>query len=1320
MNLEEQGRQKVSFSFTQTKKPRQKVFLVPPSPEKAASEISLALQSTNLPSADLTGQDAESKNEQIDPPVVATTVVEPQATQSSVPLTSKSKHDKVHFKKQILSVSVVEEHSAVSAVLNDTTAENEVSIGSSARIEGEPSVALIQHNSDCSEKVIREEIAQEKLDTCLKGPTDSSHIGKECKDSISEPERSKNVRQSDSTLPGLDFEGESVRTSSSQKSCDSKNVAKCDSQGAVVKKSSSSKSEVSDKSRSDKREEKDEKGSSRGRSERDTRHTSLRSSRSDRRRTKSRSRSRSRGSRTSSSYSRSDRSRNERQSRSDRSHYHDSERRSHRSSREQRRSRSRGDGRSRDSSDSEDDLRKPRTRASDSSRSSTYSSSLKDSRTSSHSKSYRDSKSDSKSSPHSSESEKRTQYSRTDRSGRTSGSEPNKRSSPETEASHKKSSSYSKSEVHGKTSNSNDMSRSEKKVQKTSGSSDSDDEHKIKTRIQGSDWSTRSSVKRPNNPELTSGSIGTDGQLLAKVTVNAKLPHMGSDKIKSQGEFTKVDGCSQDEENKQSKLPIDSSQQMHQVILKDSLKSVNEDSDFTEKWPAVSEVNISTCQVTLEDISFKDDQLEKQTNVLNQNKAQVLKESQTSVANVDAFFKTKDSSSLNEPPCPGYTPGQDSLGLLADALSVKELPPGECLKPNTKFVSQLLLSNEVSMNVETSQKVTEQSDIKPEQTNTKVIKHKGAHVKRSRWDIVGQDASESQTPQKTVNNESSVKKVISVKKIEFNNDASYEEKCSRKVESITCLLTSEQEKQTDKAPNNQDPVSQGQPFAGGTQQTTDKRCDHVPDQPLANQVPLKPSCRLDTGIHIDQKYVNSDKSTSDDSFKPLTQEPVSFNCDGKSHSEESETDDSDSESDDGQVSLKRLHSVVVVPKNSTITLEMPDQPMPPTNPSALSGQLTRQADELGTSIASKIPNSLKTQIKPVESAVEGSKHNILSIAENKCMPFVQMPYQSQSDLVDSTSQSEATTTLAHTDRNCTVKERPKTCVPTDQVPTYALREAQSGCHQYHDNPDSWHGRQAGREQFGDFSCTDHLRPQNGLNLTFDFIQTEQPTSTFQQPDSSHSTQQPSQTGSAFNRQDSGYWTQAKVSEQSIPVNTLVPSPYHESVCQIHPDSLTNDHEEDYERKAFGKAFGVLPSRKPPASSSFVQANEISSNCSFVTANAENQIILEPPRESIQRPHRGRGPPKKRRPELESESDNEAEAGLACKRECLEEHERCKVTKETKVSSQQEEQQRPLLSLKDFMDSAAWREKSKQKKMPPYFDLIEENLYLTERSVSLLD
>ncbi|KAK1794675.1 hypothetical protein P4O66_001391 [Electrophorus voltai] len=1347
VNLEEQGRQKVSFSFTQTKKPRQNVFLAPPSPEKAAPETCSAMLSANLPSMDQAGQSAENKNEQLDVPAVAIEVAESQAAQSPVSLLAKSKHDlgKIHFKKQILSVSVVEESPTVHAV-SDETSETDVLIRSSASIEAESVVTTSQHNtiSDSpSKKSDREEGAQEKLDTCLKGPTDSSHIGKEYKDrpSTSEPEVRRAQPQSDITLPISEFDGDSAWTSPIQKSSDPKNLVKSDSQSADVKKSSSSKSEISEKSRYDRREEKDEKGSNRSKMDRDSRHTSSRSSRSDRKRTKSRSRSRSRSSRTSSSYSRSERSRNERQSRSDRSHYHDSERRSRRSSpyREQRSSRSRADGRSRDSSDSEDDLRKPRTRGSDSSRSSTYSTSQRDSKSTSHSK-YRDSKSIESS--RSLESDRRSQYSRTERSGRTVDSEPSKRTSPESEAILRKSSSHSKSEINASISTSNqDTLRSEKRVLKNSGSSDSDEEHRRKSQSQGSDrssgsWSS-SSKKTDILESKSSASItGTEGQSVDTLS-NVKLPLLGS-----QGEINMMD-VSQHEDNSQFKLNYNSSQQKQQAILTDKSKSENVEIQVASKDPcsvAKSTVlhdgelstTVSKCHVTVNEISVQGAQLGKQIDTLVQNEIQVFSEAQFNVANFSNLCKSNDSSSLSKPSCPGYTPSDDSAGSLADTLSVKELPL-DTLKPNTTSGSHLIISKEVSQmaitpNINTIHKEPQQLNVKPEQSQAVVMK-RGSNVKKSRWDIVGQDTSEHQAPKKMVNQDAAVKKVISVKRIEFNNDVNFEEAYSEKQDSVMQSIKSEEVSQRNGKTESLKEISKvpSLPFDCGTQQTHDRSNEHVNVNTSENKVlefPLKSYCSTAAVIHLDQKCANFEKLNSADSHKPVPRDSVSFSCDGKGHSEESETDDYDSDSDDGQVSLKRLHSVVVVPKNSTITLETTDHGVHPTFSPSLSDhfgqQLTHQAGQLIKDINSESPHRLNSQSKLGEASAEGNKHVSL-VANDRCSPLsARVAYQSQSNMVDSTSHSEATAALAPTDINCTIHERPKMCVPTGQTPTYYLenvqKQADFGPYQNYDTPDSWHGKKGGREQYVEFRCPDDFRGQGSFNVGWDFTQPEQPSSTFQQPDSS---QRLPQVGGVFNSQGNVYWTQSAASYRSIPVKTLVPSQYHDSLGQIHPDSLTNDSEEDYERKSVALSCGSVSS-EPPVSNAFVQAHEISSNCSFVGAIVESQIASEPPREVSQKPHRGKGPPKKRRPEMESESDNEAEAGLACKREYIEEHESSRSSKETKVSSDREDSQRPLLSLKDFLDPVTWKEKAKQKKMPPYFELIDENVYLTERNTFVLE
>uniref|UniRef100_A0A672KEE8 [histone H3]-lysine(36) N-trimethyltransferase n=1 Tax=Sinocyclocheilus grahami TaxID=75366 RepID=A0A672KEE8_SINGR len=1071
VNLEEQGRQKVSFSFTQTKKPRQNVFLAPASPEKSASEHSSALQAGPVSTPDLAGQSDESKNVDTNTTAVGETQTAP--TPVSFPLKSKHVLGKMHFKKQILSVTVVEDNSIVS------TASAEISepvvppesdkISSSAKVETETSLQQCHKNSvinSSSEKVIKEENPQEKLDSCLKGPV-SSHIGKGDMDSsiISEHEENrKSQPRSDSTLPGSESDGDSIRTSSSQKSSDRRNKMDSECQSNEVKRSSNSKTKELEKS-------------SRSKSERDSRHTSSRSSRSDRdrRRTKSRSRSRSRGCRTSS-YSRSERSRSARPSRSDRSHYHDSERRFHRSSphRERRSSRSRTDGRSRDSSDSEDDHRRTRTRGSDSSRSSTYSSSQKDSKSSTHSRSHRDSKPTDCS--RSSESDKRTQHSKSERSHLKAGdSESNRKSSPEAEAVHRNSSAHSKSEINAKTSHSNPATSSrtsEKKVHKNS--SDSDEEHRKKRQLQGSDRSsvsgTSSSKKTDSADHKTLNNVtGTERQSKDRLSNNTKQSQLDPSPV------TPLKECSKIDDN--SSLPKSkcTSQQMHEATHK---------------------VNL---------------------------------------------FKTNQQTE-NQPP------NQE----------------GKCT------------------NVPESHKTTDR--LKESMTSRSL---------------------EVRIPQST-------------------------------------------------------------------------------SAPVVSDLPLNCSSGSKEKINVDK-------------LKPETRNSDSLNHDGKCHSEDSESEESDSESDDGRVSLKRLHSVVVVPKNSTIALKTNYL-----NDSVISGQQQTDSHE---SINREFGCGFNNQSKLEESSAalfKASAQAAMPSPDIKCVS-----YQSQSNMVDSTSHSEATSALV--DKNRGAQESPNS-VQINQASLLSFEKTcmrpESDHHQYHDRPDSWNGRKGGKQHYGD--STD-FNSGKGYGLAWDFIQSEQPSSTFQQPDSSHGTEHLPQPGIALF--DSGHrpgpLAQPAISETNRPVNAHVPFHYHDSINQIHPDSLTNDHDDD---RVGGIKQGSILSADLPGSSPFVQAHEISSNCSFTT---ESQNTSEAPREHNKKPHRGRGPPKKRRPEFESESDNEAEAGLTSKKECLDES--SKVVKESKESFHQiQDVERPLLSLKEFQDPAVWREKAKQKKMPHYFDLIEENVYLTER------
>uniref|UniRef100_A0A671MB98 [histone H3]-lysine(36) N-trimethyltransferase n=1 Tax=Sinocyclocheilus anshuiensis TaxID=1608454 RepID=A0A671MB98_9TELE len=1263
VNLEEQGRQKVSFSFAQTKKPRQNVFLAPPSPEKYASEHSSALQAGPVPTPDLAGQSDETKNVDTNTPAVGETQTAPAPL--SFPLKSKPVLGKMHFKKQILSVTVVEDNSIVStasAEISEPVGPSESDkIRYSAKVETETSLQQSHKNSvidSSSEKVLKEENPQEKVDSCLKVPV-SSHIGKGDKDTsiISEHEENrKSQPRSDCTLPGSESDGDSIRTSSSQKSSDRRNKIKSECPS--------------------------NEGSSRSKSERDSRHTSSRSSRSDRdrRRTKSRSRSRSRGCRTSS-YSRSERSRSERQSRSDRSHYHDSERRFHRSSphRERRGSRSRTDGRSRDSSDSEDDHRRTRTRGSDSSRSSTYSSSQKDSKLSIHSRSHRDSKPTDCS--RSSESDKRTQHSKSERSHLKAGdSESNRRSSPDAETVHRKSSAHSKSEINAKTSNSNPATSSrtsEEKVHKNS--SDSDEEHRKKRQSQGSDRSsvsgTSSSKKTDSTDHKTLNNVtGTERQSKDRSSNNTKQSQLALSPVTPQKECSKIDD--------NSTLPKSKciSQRMHEATHKVNLFKTKQQTE--QQAPNQELSSLGKC-----------------TNVPESHKTtERLKEStSTTSRSLEVRSSTDEPGMKNEIPiqskalaegptdsfCVGHTPNQDSVGSLADPLSVKELPPGGCLKFNTKLDGP----SHITQSAQLCEKDSEQHYVNPEQPSSGILKKDGS-AKKSRWDIVGQVTSEYQI----VNPD--VEKFILVKRIELNNDTTPEESCTQKQDSEVPSKKSveEQIQDTTSAESHQKVSSRASDLE--TQHTHGELIKQIVEDPQSTSAPVVSDLPLNCSSGSKEK-INVDKP------KPETQDPDSLNHDGKWHSEDSESEESDSDSDDGRVSLKRLHSVVVVPKNSTIALETNDLTEPSPGCLVFSGQ---QQTDTHESINREFAYGFSNQSKLEESSAALFKASVQAAMLNPDIKHVS--YQSQSNMVDSTSHSEAT--IAHVYKNWSAQERPNS-VQINQASLQSFEKTsrpQSDHHQNHDRPDSWNGRKGGKQHYGE--STD-FNSGKGYGLAWDFNQSEQPSSTFQQPDSSHGTEHPPQPGIALF--DSGHrqgpWTQPAISKTNRPVNAHVPFQYHDSVNQIHPDSLTNDHDED---RVVGNKQGSVLSADLPGSSPFVQAHEISSNCSFTT---ESQNISEAPREDNQKPHRGRGPPKKRRQEFESESDNEAEAGLSSKRECLDESSR--VVKDGKESFHQiQEVVRPLLSLKNFVDPAVWREKAKQKKMPPYFDLIEDNVYLTER------
>lgn len=230
-------------------------------------------------------------------------------------------------------------------------------------------------------------------------------------------------------------------------------------------------------------------------------------------------------------------------------------------------------------------------------------------------------------------------------------------------------------------------------------------------------------------------------------------------------------------------------------------------------------------------------------------------------------------------------------------------------------------------------------------------------------------------------------------------------------------------------------------------------------------------------------------------------------------------------------------------------------------------------------------------------------------------------------------------------------------------------------------------------------------------LGWDFSQPEKPSSTYQQPDSSFGVYsgyvyQPGSgaySGSQNYWQGNGYWD-VRSASRPCGIN-------YERIQGQVPDSLTEDHEEYEEDDRWDDE---CKARFPSSPSKFhapeqkeagsVQAHEISSNSTKEPGSAGEK--KEEVKALEKNDVKERGPPKKRRQELESDSESDGDS-----------RERKKVKAEgeqAEAAPQDSSMVGRLCIMDDFRDPQRWKEFAKQGKMPCYFDLIEENVYLTER------
>uniref|UniRef100_A0A8D0DU92 Histone-lysine N-methyltransferase SETD2 n=1 Tax=Salvator merianae TaxID=96440 RepID=A0A8D0DU92_SALMN len=1441
VNLEEQGRQKVSFSFSLTKKTLPNRFLAALGNEKqneTSTPPATPLQAdfSNKTKGDL--GDSSGTVEEFSPPK------------------PKVELGKIHFKKHLLNVTtkpslvaaapplpppaMVAPSSAAESVewasssppppppprppqtiaspvlASATLPQASVSAPTAAapllpssvemafRTTKELSIKgpqeMLEMNSrqnpllDCSEEPPVHDVSEEAELVPTKA---NSHIGKEEDMSdgaksapLSSKKQSSKRKLSDGTLPGSESDEDSVRTSSSQRSHEIKLTTSSEKEKDSRKSSVRTEEQVKSLSRS--RSDRDEKHSSYSRSERESKYSSSRSrSERERRRSRSRSRSRSeRGSRTSSSYSRSERL-----------HYYDSDRRYHRSSpyREKTRySRSYIDSRARESSDSEDEYRRAYSRSTDSRRTSSHSSSYRDSRiSSSYSKSERDNKSES----FHTEFERKGKFAKSERdSRRTIESDISKSRSPASDR-HRRGTSHSKTESsinssrHKSASSKTSATKSDKfrssfccteseEVREQSNCIDSETSYaqtfKTKTAT-----TQKSETEEPVSPLSDTPAFKTLNELkeTSPVSKSNELAGIDShDSIKEIESLIKVKheqlrSCSPIElningspERRPSIATLFCSSRMEDIAVssEDSLDRPEPPSQSispnASKLPSNgiesmyvskghnlgnSPILPSECSKLLKervDVSVPADYESLPSCIVDVNHTKTVTKKTDDL--IESSSKTKDPVPhyLSDADAAPYSLYYSEVETEAEPLDVRA--DEESLSPvesrfeafkhadiehknssksaceSEKQVQNFTLEQSPARNssaeeyfVET--KLDNQSIAQQQETSGTIFCHLASTLQKKREELL-------ECPDVAL--ELDVTHVDSVVEVKspFKNEHSY------------YLDVPVEDPDKEEPDEEEDLVTLGEKAASDLEDHTQPLGRLEKDDSVGSAFSdvLSPSCGIIVTVEETESAVEPPECHSGGTTPLLTSIHNEDYSDEESASEQGsdESDTEDSDSDDSSVPRNRLQSVVVIPKNSTITME--------DSSSSRNSQNNRCYVD---SWEDGRPESSKLCYEDVPDDLESS--NVLQ-SERRCLPsrddeasltvaaefkrtetedLQACVFQPQSDDVDSTSQSEKTSDAVHKpnpDGRAIIDETMNVARSID-VPqkeelhyfpkNFEMPDNTSRQQATLSKPDSRQGKSgfSDHQDAGDFAREDGFHTTEDLSsLGWDFSQPEKPSSTYQQPDSSYGVfpgyvyppSMGSYGGSHNYWHDNGYWDPRYINRPSE-IN------YERLQGQV-PDSLTEDHEE-YEEvdRWVDESHSFFPSEsvkfqlRDPREKGSVQAHEISSNSAkepTVTSERREQFNKAPDKNDMKE----RGPLKKRRPDLESDSESDGDS-----------RERKKVKtdgEQLPLVPQEPSAVRPLCFMEDFRDPQRWKEFAKQGKMPCYFDLIEENVYLTER------
>ncbi|XP_055520671.1 histone-lysine N-methyltransferase SETD2 isoform X2 [Leucoraja erinacea] len=485
--------------------------------------------------------------------------------------------------------------------------------------------------------------------------------------------------------------------------------------------------------------------------------------------------------------------------------------------------------------------------------------------------------------------------------------------------------------------------------------------------------------------------------------------------------------------------------------------------------------------------------------------------------------------------------------------------------------------------------------------------------------------------------------------------------------------------------------------------------------------------------------------------------------DAKSSSEqESEESETSSDSDDGSVPRNRLQSVVIVPKNSTLTLEervlmsspssstrvnqqekrhlgmegsKPSQGHQPNGvelgsvPQVLDGDLGQGGDVVhGIHSPSSSPppapeeqpQASSSQLSPVSESHKSCKQQLStdkadSTSQPERFPLVQNQLPPTSEGLGS-AESASTAATAERHQQSAGGHLPGLTAAQNSAQPFRAVEMGAG-----EKPDSRQAAPWPQEQAQERRS--YRSPEYLKRLDWDPAQAEAPSSSCQQPDSSYGLYRKyrfqTEEADLPNRSESWHGNRAAYWDPRLSAKSVIYNSYQlvqdisgsDAQGQVQPDSMTDDFASYNNWETVNR-----DPRCVPKGVSSLQAHEITSNSSKGTT-----LVLKASDSTAEKESRVK--------ELEKKSDDEQREEECHKPQAEEVDTDLECDADTRYFEQVHTHPHPLVTtpttewatlickMETFKSSQWWKEQSKLAMMPPYFELIDENLYLTERKKS---